>query len=111
MKILMTVIGGAAYWLLVSRLTGAMEPWDAETYWSVWYPVSFVLSALGGVLLKRRGWLAGVILTFAQLPIMWLSTGTGPLWAVGIVMLCALSLPVSIVSAVSGWLAARPRPG
>ncbi|BBC70987.1 conserved hypothetical protein [Altererythrobacter sp. B11] len=110
MNIFFMMIGGAAYWFLVTKVTGAAEPWDAETYWSVWYPVSFILSALGGLLLKRRGWLAGMMLTFAQLPVMWLNTGSGPLWLIGIIMLCALALPVSIVSAVSGWIAARPQP-
>ena len=110
MKILVIAIIGAAYWFLVIRVSGVTEPWDAETYWSVWYPASFVLSALGGALLKKRGWLAGVILTFAQLPIMWLNAETGPLWAVGMVILCALAVPASVISWLSGWIAVRARP-
>lgn len=108
-KILAMVLFSAFYWHFVCWLTGAMEPWDAETYWGIWYPASFGLSALAALFFKKLGWLAGVIMTFAQLPVMWLNTGTGPLWAVGLIMLCLLAVPVSIVSAITGWIAAHPR--
>jgi hypothetical protein len=108
-KILVLLVCSMLYWQSVCRVTGATEPWDADAYWRAWYPASFGLSALAGLFFKRRGWMAGAILTFAQLPVMWLNSGTGFLWVVGLMMLSILAIPVVAISALTGWLAARPR--
>ena len=109
-KILVLLACGMLYWHLVCRVTGTREAWDADTYWRLWYPASFGLSAFAGLFFHRRGWIAGVILTFAQLPVMWLNTGAGSLWMIGIMMSCVLALPVAAISAMTGWLAARRWP-
>jgi hypothetical protein len=69
-----------------------------------------VLSALSGFLLRRRSWLAGVIVTFAQLPVMWVNTGLGGLLMVGATILCILAVPAIAVSMIGGRLA-RSRAG
>lgn len=101
---------GLLYWQLVSQFSGAKEPWDAEGYWRIWYPGSLVLSALGGFVLRRRSWLAGVIVTLAQLPVMWVNTGFGGLLTVGATILCILAVPAVAVSMIGGRLA-RSRAG
>ena len=93
------------YWQLVSQFSGAKEPWDADGYWRIWYPGSLALSALAGCVLRRRSWLAGVIVTFAQLPVMWVNTGFGGLLMVGATILCILAVPAVAVSAIGGRLA------
>ena len=94
-----------AYWQVVSHVSGAKEPWDAADYWRIWYPGSLVISALSGFVLARRGWLAGLIVTFAQLPVMGANTGIGGLVMVGAIILCVLAVPAVAVSAIGGWLA------
>lgn len=98
------------YWQLVSHVSGAKEPWDADGYWRIWYPGSLVLSALAGFVLRRRSWLAGVIVTSAQLPVMWVNTGFGGLLMVGATILCILAVPAIAVSMIGGRLA-RSRAG
>ena len=103
------LLASLLYWQLVSQFSGAKEPWDADGYWRIWYPGSLVLSALAGFVL-RRSWLAGVIVTFAQLPVMWVNTGFGGLLMVGATILCILAVPAVAVAAIAGRLA-RSRAG
>jgi len=109
-KALFLLVCGMFYWQFVCWLTRTAEPWDTDTYWRLWYPVSFILSALVGILFKARGWMAGAILTFAQLPIIWLNTRTGDLWPVGVISSSILAIPAMAISAFTGWYAVRPRP-
>ncbi|MEG3168591.1 hypothetical protein U1737_10375 [Sphingomonas sp. LB3N6] len=109
MKFLSLFAGGILYWQCVSQITGAKEPWDADGYWHVWYPVAFGLAAISGTALRRRGWTAGVGLSLAQLPVMWWDIGTAASWAIGLAMACLLSIPLAAVSALTALLAARAR--
>lgn len=93
-----------AYWFMVGALSGVGEPWDAARYWWLWYPLSLVIAGVGGRYLRRRTWLAGVIVTFAQVPVMAIGGAGGPLWAVGLLMLGVLALPAVIVATVAGRL-------
>ena len=100
---------GLVYWCFASGMTGAAEPWDAEAYWRIWYPGSFMISTIAGLILKERGWSAGAVVTLAQAPVMLLNNGAGPLLAVGVLTLCVLAVPVTAVSALAAWCAARAR--
>ena len=102
LKLAGIAILAVAYWQLVSTLTGAPEPWDARAYWTLAYPASVALSAIAGRFLGKRAWLAGIVVTFAQLPVMWLNNGSGPLWAVGLLFLMMLAIPCALVSALAG---------
>ena len=102
------IIGGV-YWQIVCQGTGAREPWDADTYWYLWYPISCLLSAIAGILFRKKGWLAGGIITFSQLPILWLNNGEGSLVAVGLLFLTLLAVPTIALSALAGWCAVRVR--
>ena len=99
------------YWLLVSHVSGAMEPWDAAGYWWIWYPGSLLLSVVGGFALGKRGWSAGAIVTFAQLPVMWVNTEFGGLLIVGVAFLAVLAVPAIMLSALFGRLASRRNAG
>ena len=87
------LIVAAVYWQSVCLWTGRDEPWDAPAYWMLVYPVSMLLAAM-----------AGFVITLAQLPIMMINAGTGPLWVVGLIYLCVLAIPVAAVSALAGRL-------
>ena len=97
------------YWLLVSHVSGAKEPWDAAGYWLIWYPGSLLLSAVGGFAFGRRGWSAGAIVTVAQLPVMWVNTEFGGLLIVGVVFLAILAVPAVMLSALFGHLRVASR--
>lgn len=106
-KVFMLLIVGCVYWQIAAEMTGASEPWDAPSYWSFWYPVSLGMSVVAGVLFRPGAWWVGALLTFAQLPIMFLNTGAGPLMAVGILFLAALAIPAMALSYLGGWIADR----
>lgn len=107
LAIVLLAVVGALYWQLVCRTGGVTEPWDAAPYWRLWYPLSLAIAALGGVGLGSRAWLAGVIVTFAQLPVMWFNAGTAESWIVGVAFCAALAIPTALVSAVAGRLVRR----
>jgi hypothetical protein len=75
-------------------------------YWTVVYPLSVGLSGIIGWFLRGRGWIAGVIISLAQMPMV-LNSGTGPLYAVGLLFLILLTIPAASFSALSGRLASR----
>ena len=109
--VLGVLIVGGLYWQLVCRMTGTLEPWDAPIYWSVAYPVSLLLSGITGRFLGTHEWLGGALITFAQLPVMWLNNeaGLGPLWIVGLIFLILLAVPCVAVSALTGRSSAFAR--
>ncbi|NIJ29264.1 hypothetical protein FHT00_001197 [Sphingomonas insulae] len=107
--LLALLIAGGVYWQVVCQLDRVAEPWDAARYWTLWYPVSFVLAAVAGAAMPKRAWLAGIIVTAAQLPVMWANTGIPALWMLGVAMCAVLAVPVSGVAALAGWTATRAR--
>lgn len=108
---LVLLLPGCGYWLLVSRLARVPEPWDAQSYWSLWYPLALALSAAAGPLLGKRGWMAGAIGISAQLPVMWATRWTGEMWQLGVLTAIVLAIPASALSALTGWLATRRKNG
>ncbi|WP_443971701.1 hypothetical protein [Sphingobium sp. CR28] len=109
-QIVCLLIIGGLYWQLVSATTGYGEPWDAPAYWSLAYPFSLVLSAIGGAFMRKSGWIAGVLITVSQLPVMLLNNGVGNLAVAGALFLSLLAIPAALVSALAGSLAGRFRP-
>ena len=108
LKAMLLFLASALCWLVACRLAGVREPWDAEAYWRWWVPASLALSAVAGWFWRKRGWLAGVLITVAQLPVVWIGNGeAGGLWAAGVLILALLALPAAAVSALAGELAAR----
>lgn len=107
LRLLAILIVAAFYWQFLCLLSGRNEPWDAPLYWTVAYPVSMLLAAMAGWVLKRKGWMAGFVVTLVQLPIMMINAGTGPLWVVGLIYLCVMAIPVAAVSALAGRMAVK----
>lgn len=91
---------GCLYWQVICMMAGVEEPWDADAYWIAWYPVSLALSALAGWAARGRGWVASVLFTFAQLPVLGLNTGVGSLWPVGLLFVCVLAVPPAALAAL-----------
>lgn len=98
---------GGCLWLLVCWIAGTREPWDASFYWTLAYPVSVLLACTLGFQMGYRAWIAGAALTLAQFPVMLLLAGANGMSLLGLLLLCVLAIPASILSAVSGWIGIR----
>ncbi len=106
-SILLAAISAFAllYWQMVCDLTGANEPWDAAEFLTKWYPVALAASVVSGFWLRLWGWSAGVIIISAQLPVMLLNSGAGPLLVVGLFFLVGLAFPAALLSTAAGLIA------
>lgn len=103
------LLAATLYWIGVCELEEVTEPWDADRYWAFWYPLAIALSAAIGFFASGTGWPTGVIVIAAQLPVMWLYAGTGPLVVLGIMMIMVLALPAAIASLLGSLAAQRRR--
>lgn len=92
---------GLVYWSGFSAIVATKEPWDGAYYWSVAYPGSAAVALLLGFAFRRRAWVTGLSLTFAQLPIMIASMGVGPLTPIAAAFLAVLSGPVILAAALT----------
>lgn len=102
-------IVGVAYWAIVSGALGGGEPWDAAAYWTLVYPGALLLSAILGFAMAVRAWLWGPIVVFAQVPVVIVVAGAGPLLIAGMLYAAGLSIPAALVSGVAGAIRRRMR--
>lgn len=114
LKLLLLFLLAALFWLGVARGSGVGEAWDAAGYWTIWYPVSLLLVAGGGYVVGRRsrrntGWVAGAIVTAAQLPVMGLGAAGSGLLPAGLLVLLVLAIPAMAVAALAGWVARKKK--
>lgn len=100
---------GIAYWAVASAMAGGDEPWDAPAYWTLAYPGALLVSAVLGVTMPGRAWLWGLIVVFAQVPVVIAVSGAGPLLMAGLLYAAVLSLPAALVSAGAAWARRRMR--
>jgi hypothetical protein len=89
-------LAGLTLWQLATIVLGA-EPWDSNGY------VGFYLGALGlcglfGWLYTERPWRWGLLLIFAQLPVMLVQVEPDGLALAGVAYLSLLTLPAIMVA-------------
>ncbi len=90
---------GALIWVMSPAISGAVEPWDAE---SPYYFVSlFIAGVLGGVFVPRKIWAAYAGIVLGQLIYMVVFLEIGPLMVLGIAFLIGYGL-VSLLGAFLG---------
>lgn len=106
-RILCIALLGIAAWSVFGAATGVAEPWDAGIYWTLAYPALLLASGLAGAWLRRRAWLAGLVLTLAQLPVMLVQTQAGAMALFALALLAALAVPAMLATGLGGRLAAR----
>lgn len=99
---LVALIAGLAFWGIVSAALGGIEPWDAGSFWTIIYPAALALSAMLGLVFPRRSWAWGAIVLLAQVPVVVIASGAGPLLAAGVVYAAILSIPAVLVSWIAG---------
>lgn len=89
---------GLIYWTSFSGIVTAKEPWDGPYYWSVAYPASIAMALALGLVFRRRAWITGPGLTFAQLPIIVANTGIGLFLVFAAALLALLSVPLILAA-------------
>jgi hypothetical protein len=100
---------GLLLWAVAAMGLHTAEPWDSPAFWYA-YAVAIGVSGAWGYLLPQRAWLWGVIMSFAQAPVMWVTSGdVGSMWLPGLVALGFLALPLAGTAVVaSRFSALRP---
>jgi len=94
------------YWELATHLLDVGEAWDSPAY-SVAYLIALAASGAIGFLMPEQPWRWGLIVTFAQVPVIMLNAGAGPLLAVGLLFAAVLSLPAIGVAAAASAVRRR----
>ena len=104
---MIATVGSLALWLATSWATGRREPWDAEVYWTVSYPLAVLLAALLGFAFPHRPWRWAVIVVFSQLLVMIVGGSGVGLLPLGMVLLAVLSVPAIAAAAIAARLRRR----
>ena len=92
-KHLLVFVIGIGLWVGANVAFETTEPWDSEFFLWVSYPLALAISAALGFAFPDLAWRWGLIIIFAQLPVMIVQSGTGPLIGVGVILLGLLSVP------------------
>ena len=98
-------MAGLMLWTITASMTGKREPWDANAYWTVSYPLAVTGSAVLGFLFPQRAWRWAVTLMLMQLVVMVAMGSDLGLLPLGLIVLAVLAAP----AALAGVLAARLR--
>jgi len=109
-RFLVVLLVSLAFWVLANLVLGTQEPWDSP-YYLRFYLLALGLCATFGYFFEERPMLWAVIVVFAQLPVMGLSTGRliAPLMVIGILLLMIQSLP-AILIAIAASIARKRQP-
>ena len=103
MAFMATCVVSLFFWTVVSAITGAEEPWDLASYWTIIYPAALALSVILGAVPRSAQWSAGGVVMLSQIPVVLAISGTSPLLGVGIIYAAFLSIPAIMLS----WLASK----
>ena len=96
---------GLALWTMTAIVTGKREPWDAETYWTVSYPLAVFGSVILGFLFPERAWRWAAMLMLMQFVVMIAMGSDLGLLPLGLIVMAILTAP----AALAATLAARLR--
>jgi hypothetical protein len=97
-------VAGLALWAMTAVVTGKREPWDANTYWTVSYPLAIFGSAVLGFLFPQRAWRWAATLMLMQFVVM-ITMGSGlGLWPLGLIVLAVLATPAALAAVLAAKL-------
>jgi hypothetical protein len=96
-------VASLSYWAVVSAITGAGEPWDLASYWTIIYPGALAVSVILGTTQKGSLWYAGAVVMLSQIPVVLVVSDASPLLGVGIIYAALLSIPAITLS----WLVSK----
>ncbi len=104
----LSVLTGAALWLLATRQAHGREAWDAPGYWQIGYPLALAACGVLGWLFPHGAWRWPLAVFVAQAITMFVMAGElGNLWPLAIAMFVILSLPGVALALFAGWLRRR----
>jgi hypothetical protein len=96
-------MAGLALWTMTAVVTGKREPWDADTYWTVSYPLAVIGSVLG-FLFPERAWRWAAVLILMQFVVM-IAMGSGlGLWPLSLIVLAVLAAPAALAAVLAARL-------
>jgi len=105
---LLSGAAGLVAWIGTSEVTGRREAWDSPAYLTFGFPLLLVTCGACGWIARRRPWRWGLTAMVVQYATMWWRDPEGgPLWALGLVLMLAMSLPLTLAGAVGAWLHGR----
>ena len=85
-------------WMATSIISRKVEPWDANGYWTIAYPLAIALAGVLGYLAPDRPWRWAAIIMFTQVIVM-IGGGAGlGLLPLGLVVLALLTVPAIAVA-------------
>lgn len=101
-----------AYWQVVCWSQSVAEPWDAELFWVLWYPLSIVVAVIGAVGARGHRSDPGIVVAVAQGLTMWINGLGESSWPFALATLAILAAPaiaasVAVVHALSAASASR----
>lgn len=102
---LASVALGAVLWSVAAVASNGHEVWDVATYWTVFLPAAFLISALLGFAFPERTWRWPLAVMLVQMPVMASVSGEiGNLAPLGAILLLILSLPGMLAAYIGGAL-------
>jgi hypothetical protein len=97
---------GIALWMAANLTDDVREPWDGASF-GLFYAAALAVSAILGAFAQGRAWAVGAAVVWAMLPVMVIASGAGPLIALGVIILAAMSLPAAGVAELAFRLRRR----
>lgn len=109
LRVAVVAASGFLLWAIASIGLHSAEPWDSPAFWYA-YLVAIAVCGAWGFLFPRKAWLWGAIVSYAQAPVMWATTGeVGSMWLPGLVALGVLALPLAGAAALVARFSPRRR--
>jgi len=95
----LSITTGMTLWLVTSLMSGKREAWDTNEYWTIAFPLCFLVTGILGAVFPEKAWRWGLIIFLSQLPAMMIRNGEiGNLFPLGIIVLCFYSLPAMAIA-------------
>jgi hypothetical protein len=102
-----SIVLGLTLWTVVAVAEMRLEPWDAPSFWTIYYPAAIGLSGVLGFVFPARPWRWAVLLMFMQLPIMVLGGSGFSLLPMGLILMAVLALPAVGLAYLCAWAKQR----
>lgn len=100
-------VASALLWTATSMMSRKVEPWDANGYWTIAYPLAIALAGVLGYLAPDRPWRWAAVIMFTQAIVM-IGGGAGlGLLPLGLIVLALLTVPAIAVAKAAAAIRIR----
>ena len=94
---------GLLLWTIAAVVEMRVEPWDAPSYWTIFYPAALALSGLLAMLFPQRPWRWALTVMLMQLVVMAAGGSGFNLLPLGVILVAVLSLPAIGLAYLCAW--------